>query len=101
MLGALGLLRELDHDRIPNLGLVDSPFLDLDYDSKNRWSAPARYGVYGFGYRHGVVNGKALAWSDFFDLVLTEMLVYHRRFDDRRGAYRYSNRARLEHAVTL
>jgi aspartyl-tRNA(Asn)/glutamyl-tRNA(Gln) amidotransferase subunit A len=36
--------------------------------------------------------------GDFFDLVLTEMLVYHRRFDDRRDAYRYSNRARLEHA---
>jgi aspartyl-tRNA(Asn)/glutamyl-tRNA(Gln) amidotransferase subunit A len=36
--------------------------------------------------------------ADFFDLVLTEMLVYHRRFDDRRDAYRFSNRARLEHA---
>ena len=36
--------------------------------------------------------------AEFFDLVLTEMLVYHRRFADRRGEYRYSNRARLEHA---
>ncbi len=36
--------------------------------------------------------------ADFFDLVLTEWLVYHRRFDDRRDAYRFSNRARLEHA---
>jgi aspartyl-tRNA(Asn)/glutamyl-tRNA(Gln) amidotransferase subunit A len=36
--------------------------------------------------------------AEFFDLVLTEMLVWHRRFDDRRGDYRYSNRARLEHA---
>jgi aspartyl-tRNA(Asn)/glutamyl-tRNA(Gln) amidotransferase subunit A len=36
--------------------------------------------------------------GEFFDLVLTEMLVYHRRFDDRRADYRYSNRARLEHA---
>jgi aspartyl-tRNA(Asn)/glutamyl-tRNA(Gln) amidotransferase subunit A len=36
--------------------------------------------------------------GEFFDLVLTEMLVYHRRFDDRRDDYRYSNRARLEHA---
>ena len=69
VLGALGLLHELDHDRIPNLGLVDSPFLDLDYDRKNRWSAPARYGVYGFGYRRGVVTGQALGWADFFDLV--------------------------------
>lgn len=69
VLGALGLLHELDHARIPNLGLVDPPFLDLDYDRKNRWSAPARYGVYGFGYRRGVIAGKALAWADFFDLV--------------------------------
>ena len=36
--------------------------------------------------------------ADFFDLVLTEMLVYHRRFDDRRDEYRPSNRGRLEHA---
>jgi aspartyl-tRNA(Asn)/glutamyl-tRNA(Gln) amidotransferase subunit A len=36
--------------------------------------------------------------AEFFDLVLTEMLVWHRRFDDRRADYRYSNRARLEHA---
>jgi aspartyl-tRNA(Asn)/glutamyl-tRNA(Gln) amidotransferase subunit A len=36
--------------------------------------------------------------TEFFDLVLTEMLVYHRRFDDRRGEYRPAIRARLEHA---
>jgi aspartyl-tRNA(Asn)/glutamyl-tRNA(Gln) amidotransferase subunit A len=36
--------------------------------------------------------------AEYFDLVLTEWLVYHRRFDDRRDAYRYANRARLEHA---
>ena len=36
--------------------------------------------------------------DDFFDLVLTEMLAYHRRFDGLRDDYRYSNRARLEHA---
>lgn len=69
VLGNLGLLRDLDHDRIPNLGLVDSSFLDLGYDRKNRWSAPARYGVYGFGYRRGVVTGRAAGWADFFDLV--------------------------------
>jgi aspartyl-tRNA(Asn)/glutamyl-tRNA(Gln) amidotransferase subunit A len=36
--------------------------------------------------------------SEYFDIVLTEMLTYHRRFDDLRDAYRFSNRARLEHA---
>jgi aspartyl-tRNA(Asn)/glutamyl-tRNA(Gln) amidotransferase subunit A len=37
--------------------------------------------------------------AEFFDMVLTEMLVWHRRFQDRWGEYRYSNRARLEHAA--
>lgn len=36
--------------------------------------------------------------GEFFDLVLTEWLVWHRRFDDRRADYRHSNRARLENA---
>jgi aspartyl-tRNA(Asn)/glutamyl-tRNA(Gln) amidotransferase subunit A len=35
---------------------------------------------------------------EFLDLVLTEMLAHHRRFDDRRDAYRPAIRARLEHA---
>jgi aspartyl-tRNA(Asn)/glutamyl-tRNA(Gln) amidotransferase subunit A len=37
--------------------------------------------------------------GEFFDLVLTEWLVWHRRFQDRWGEYRNSNRGRLEHAV--
>jgi spermidine/putrescine transport system substrate-binding protein len=69
VLGDAGLLRGLDHDRVPNLGLVDSAYVDLDYDRKNLWSAPARYGVYGFGYRRSVVAGKAAGWDDFFGLV--------------------------------
>jgi aspartyl-tRNA(Asn)/glutamyl-tRNA(Gln) amidotransferase subunit A len=37
--------------------------------------------------------------AEFFDMVLAEMLVWHRRLEDRWGEYRYANRARLEHAV--
>ena len=36
--------------------------------------------------------------TEYLDLVLTEMLVHHRRFDDRRDAYRPAIRARLEYA---
>jgi aspartyl-tRNA(Asn)/glutamyl-tRNA(Gln) amidotransferase subunit A len=36
--------------------------------------------------------------GEFFDLVLTEMLPYHRRFAHRWDEYRFSTRARLEHA---
>jgi aspartyl-tRNA(Asn)/glutamyl-tRNA(Gln) amidotransferase subunit A len=34
--------------------------------------------------------------TDFFELLLTEMLVFHRRFADRRSEYRPAIRARLE-----
>jgi spermidine/putrescine transport system substrate-binding protein len=68
-LGALGLLADLDHDRIPNLSLVDSDYLDLDYDPKNRWSAPARFGAYGFGYRRGVVLHPPTDWAGFFEIL--------------------------------
>ncbi len=68
-LGSLGLLRVLDHGHIPNLSLVGSDFLDLDYDRHNRWSAPVRYGVYGFGYRRDVVTEKPADWQSFFTLV--------------------------------
>jgi aspartyl-tRNA(Asn)/glutamyl-tRNA(Gln) amidotransferase subunit A len=44
-------------------------------------------------------NARLDTLTEFFDLVLTEMLVWHRRFQDRWNEYRYSNRARLEHAV--
>jgi aspartyl-tRNA(Asn)/glutamyl-tRNA(Gln) amidotransferase subunit A len=36
--------------------------------------------------------------AEYLDLVLTEMLAWHRRFDGRRDDYRFSNRARLENA---
>jgi aspartyl-tRNA(Asn)/glutamyl-tRNA(Gln) amidotransferase subunit A len=38
--------------------------------------------------------------GDSFDLICSEMLVYHRRFDDRRALYRPSIRGFLEHAET-
>jgi aspartyl-tRNA(Asn)/glutamyl-tRNA(Gln) amidotransferase subunit A len=44
-------------------------------------------------------NARLDTLAEFFDMVLTEMLVWHRSFEDRWGEYHYSNRARLEHAV--
>jgi aspartyl-tRNA(Asn)/glutamyl-tRNA(Gln) amidotransferase subunit A len=43
-------------------------------------------------------RGRLDVLAEFLDLVLLEMLAWHRRFDDRRDRYRYSNRARLESA---
>jgi spermidine/putrescine-binding protein len=69
VLGALGLLRPLRHDAVPNLDLVDTRFLNLPFDRHNRWSAPARFGVYGFGYRRGLITGAPNDWADFFAAV--------------------------------
>jgi spermidine/putrescine transport system substrate-binding protein len=68
-LGSLGLLRPLDHARLPNLALVDSRFLDLSFDRHNVWSAPAAFGVYGFGYRRGLITGTPTDWAGFFAAV--------------------------------
>ena len=69
VLGSLGLLRPLDHAAVPNLSLVDSSFLDLPFDRHNRWSAPVRFGVYGFGYRRGLIAGTPIDWAGFFAAV--------------------------------
>ncbi len=60
---------DLDHDRIPNLRLVDPNFLNLSYDPHNRWSVPGRYGVYGFGYRRGLIVNPPNDWTGFFDIL--------------------------------
>jgi spermidine/putrescine transport system substrate-binding protein len=73
-LGALGLLAELDHARIPSLSAVDSDYLNLDYDPHNRWSAPARFGAYGFGYRTDVVPEAPVDWAAFFALLPSHSL---------------------------
>lgn len=69
VLGSLGLLRPLDQSRVPNLRLVDSRFLDLPFDRHNRWSVPASFGVYGFGYRRGLIAGAPTDWAGFFAAV--------------------------------
>ncbi|HEY3764321.1 MAG TPA: extracellular solute-binding protein [Gaiellales bacterium] len=69
VLGGLGLLSLLDHDRLPNLSLVDSEYLDLPFDRHNHWSAPARYGVFGFGYRRGIIASAPVDWAGFFTAV--------------------------------
>jgi spermidine/putrescine transport system substrate-binding protein len=69
VLGALGVLRPLDHGLVPNLRLVDPDYLDLAFDRHNRWSVPARFGVYGFGYRRGLITGTPIDWAGFFAAV--------------------------------
>jgi spermidine/putrescine transport system substrate-binding protein len=64
-----GLLAPLDHSLVPNLSDVAAPLLGLAYDPKNRYSAPARHGAFGFAYRADTVTDEPASWADFFALL--------------------------------
>ena len=51
-----GMLLELDHDNIPNLGLISQDYLDMDYDPGNRYSVPYTWGTVGIIYNKTLVD---------------------------------------------
>ena len=46
-----GMLRELDHSRIPNMVNLDPAFADPAHDPGRRFSIPYMWGTVGIGYR--------------------------------------------------
>ena len=46
----LGLLKELDHSNIPNLANLGEKFVDVPYDSGQKYSVPYQWGTAGIGY---------------------------------------------------
>lgn len=63
-LAQLGLLAELDHAKIPNLGNLYREAQDLPYDPGNRFSAPYTWGTTGLCYRSDVVKFEPSSWRD-------------------------------------
>jgi spermidine/putrescine transport system substrate-binding protein len=66
---AEGLLAPLDRSLVPNLDDVTPQLLDQPFDPGNRYSAPARHGAFGFGYRADTVTEEPASWEDFFALI--------------------------------
>jgi aspartyl-tRNA(Asn)/glutamyl-tRNA(Gln) amidotransferase subunit A len=86
-------------ERRPLRGLALSPRIaELDPDVADGFER-ALAALPGERVEPPLPNARLDTLTEFFDMVLTEMLVWHRRFQDRWNEYRYSNRARLEHAV--
>jgi spermidine/putrescine transport system substrate-binding protein len=51
-----GMLAELDFDRIPNYGLLDSRFKNLQYDPENKYTVPYLWGTVGIFYNTTMVD---------------------------------------------
>jgi spermidine/putrescine-binding protein len=64
---AQGLLRRLDHARLPHLLNVDPAFLDRPYDPGNAHSVPYFWGTTGIAYDRTKVKGPVDSWAALWD----------------------------------
>lgn len=63
----MGLLRELDHSKIPNMKNLDDMFRDPVYDRGNAYTVPYQWGTLGIIYNKDVVKDKEISWGLLFD----------------------------------
>ncbi len=62
-----GLLADLDHALLPNLGNLAPRFADPPYDAGLRHSVPFSWGVTGIAYDPAVVDPAPTSWRDLLD----------------------------------
>ncbi len=62
-----GLVREIDHARLPNMKNLDPRFLNQAYDLGNRHSVPYLWGTTGIGYDRQKAQGPVDSWRALFD----------------------------------
>jgi len=62
-----GLVRPLDHARLPHFKNLDPRFLDQRFDSGNRYSLPYLWGTTGIGYDKRKVKAEIDSWRALFD----------------------------------
>ncbi len=64
VLNKLGLIRELDHTKIPNLKNVDPSFLGRSYDQTNKVSLPYAWSITGIALNRALYQQPVSGWSD-------------------------------------
>jgi spermidine/putrescine transport system substrate-binding protein len=68
IMGAEGLLQEIDYSKLPLYVNVDDKFKNLPYDPENKWSVPKDWGTTGYTYRTDLVKEKPTTWKEFVEL---------------------------------
>lgn len=63
----LGLLKELDHSKIPNIVNLSETFSDPDFDKGNKYSVGYQWGTIGLVYNKTVFSSPVDSWSTLFD----------------------------------
>ena len=70
------LVLPIDHQKIPNLKNIDSRFLDLSFDPKNKYSIPYFWGTVGIVYNQKLIDGKKpTSWKDLWDPALKNQIL--------------------------
>ena len=64
---AAGMVVELDHDKIPNIGNIEERFLDGAFDPGRKYSLPYMWGTIGIGYSTERVSGTPDSWKLLYD----------------------------------
>ena len=62
----LGLLTELDRQKITNAQQLDPHYLKRDFDSTNRFSLPYDWGTTGIAVNRALYKGQVKGWKDLF-----------------------------------
>ncbi|EWG10183.1 ABC transporter substrate-binding protein [Cytobacillus firmus] len=62
------LLLPVDHSKIPNLKYIDQRFMDLPFDSGNKYSIPYFWGTVGILYNTDILGDKKItSWNDLWN----------------------------------
>ncbi|MFS0784373.1 ABC transporter substrate-binding protein [Bacillus sp. 1P06AnD] len=70
------LLIPIDHSKLPNLKNIDSRFMDLPFDQKNKYSIPYFWGTVGIVYNKEMLHGKTItSWNDLWDKDLRNKIL--------------------------
>jgi len=71
-----GLLLPIDHSKIPNLGNIDSRFMNLSFDPDNEYSIPYFWGTVGIIFNSELLGGRTFAsWNDLWSEDLRNQIL--------------------------
>lgn len=80
-----GLLQEINLKKLPNIGNIDTSWLDQNFDKGNRFSVPYMWGAVGLGYNKKYIpEGSIVKWTDLLKSELKGKIILT---DDLRDAF--------------
>ena len=79
-----GMLEELDFSNIPNYGLIDDTYKNLEYDPEGKYSVAYMAGTVGLIYNSTMITEEITSWSALFDPAYSGQILM---FNNPRDAF--------------